>query len=205
MKKTKIIVIILAAVLILGLLAGGIYLLRKNANRISDTEAKEILSELIPKAQKINDIVWGKGLPVLDSAPPELNSIKGAQYRAVDSSCGFANTDDLKKAIAEVYSQRYIETAINYTAFEGTGAEDGELYATYPRYKDNNDGLLCIDIENPGFELTTEISTDAVKVKSADFEKITIETNAKVGGVTVPLELVLVKEDNGWRLDTPTY
>ena len=205
MKKTKIIIIVIATVLVIGLVAGGIYLGTKNKNKLTDEEAKEILSVLIPKSQEINEIIWGKGLPVEAGSEPAFDSVSAAQYRTVDGSCGYKNTDDLKTAIGEVYSERYIETGINYTAFEGSKKEGTEEYDIYPRYKDNNDGRLCIDITNDGFCLNTEISAENAKVTKADFDRVDVDVEATAEGVKIPLTLTLVKEQNGWRLDTPTY
>lgn len=204
-KRIKLTAIILATVLALGAVAGGIYLYKKNANKLTNEEAKQILDDLIPKAEKINGIIWGKGLPVENGTLPALDSVTTAQYRTVDSACGYGKVEDLRKAVSEVYSERYIETGINYTAFDGATDENGTEYSISPRYTDNNDGRLCIDITNSGFNLDTKISTDKTEVKSCDFDKVTVEVKATVSGMEVPLDITLVKQENGWRLDTPTY
>ncbi len=173
------------------------------AELISDGEAQQILSELLPKAEKINDIIWGKGLPVEPGQDDALKTVTAAQYRTVASDAPYQSTEELKVAIAEVYSDAFIVNTVNYTCFEGAddALEDTEAQM-YPRYKDNDAGVLIVDITNPGFEITTKIDPASARVVSAESDnKQTLEVETNNGKI----KLVIVKQENGWRLDTPTY
>ena len=174
----------------------------QKAEPITDEEAKAILTELLPKAEVINEIIWGEGLSVEPGQDPALNTVTAAQYRTVAEDALYQSTDELKTAIAEVYSDDFIAKTINYAAFEGAddALEDTEAQM-YPRYKDNDEGVLTVDITNPGFEISTVIYPETVKVVDAEDNKQELEVESNNG----KLKLVIVKQESGWRLDTPTY
>ncbi len=172
------------------------------AELIADSEAQQILTELIPKAEEINDIIWGKGLPVEPGQDGPLKTVTAAQYRTVAKAAPYQSTEELKAAIAEVYSDAFIANTVNYTCFDGADdALENTEAQMYPRYKDNDAGVLIVDITNPGFEITTKIDPATAKVISAEDNKQTLEVETNNGKIKV----VIVQQENGWRLDTPTY
>ncbi|MBQ4601673.1 MAG: hypothetical protein IJB24_02325 [Clostridia bacterium] len=195
--KNKIILILLSVIMLLSLVSCT------KAELISDTEAQNILIELMPKAEEINEIIWGKGLPIEPGQDEALKTVTAAQYRTVATDAPYQSTEELKTAIAEVYSDAFIANTVNYTCFEGAddALEDTEAQM-YPRYKNNDAGVLIVDITNPGFEITTKIDPASAKVVSAESDnKQTVEVETNSGKI----KLVIVKQENGWRLDTPTY
>ncbi|MBQ3184235.1 MAG: hypothetical protein IJB57_11305 [Clostridia bacterium] len=195
--KNKIILIFLCVIMLLSFVSCN------KAELISDTEAQNILIELMPKAEEINEIIWGKGLPIEPGQDEALKTVTAAQYRTVATDAPYQSTEELKTAIAEVYSDAFIANTVNYTCFEGAddALEDTEAQM-YPRYKDNDAGVLIVDITNPGFEITTKVDPASAKVVSAESDnKQTLEVETNSGKI----KLVIVKQENGWRLDTPTY
>ena len=195
--KNKIILIFMSVIMLLSLVSCT------KAELITDTEAQQILISLIPKAEEINEIIWGKGLPIEPGQDEALKTVTAAQYRTVATDAPYQSTEELKTAIAEVYSDAFIANTVNYTCFEGAddALEDTEAQM-YPRYKDNDAGVLIVDITNPGFEITTKIDPASAKVVSAESDnKQTVEVETNSGKI----KIVIVKQENGWRLDTPTY
>lgn len=173
------------------------------AELITDKEAQNILAELLPKAEEINDIIWGKGLPVEPGQDGPLKTVTAAQYRTVAKDAPYQSTEELKAAISAVYSDAFIANTINYACFEGAddALEDTQAQM-YPRYKDNDAGVLIVDITNPGFEITTKIDPASAKVISAERDnKQTLEVKTNNGKI----KIVIVNEGSGWKLDTPTY
>ncbi len=173
------------------------------AELITDEEARSILTQLLPKAEEINEIIWGEGLPIEPGQDEALKTVTAAQYRTVATDAPYQSTEELKSAIAGVYSQAFIENTINYACFVGAddALEDTEAQM-YPRYKDNDEGVLIVDITNPGFEISTKIDPLSAKVISAESDtKQTLEVETNNGKI----KLVIVNEGSGWRLDTPTY
>ena len=179
------------------------------------------MAELIPKAAELNEIIWGKGLPVDPEAEPLLETVTGAQYRPVAPDAAYKSTDELRAAIAEVYSDAYIRSAINYTAFEGSeGADDG--YELYPRYSDMRlvseddvvTDILGIDITGRGFELKAVLDPSDVRFERRilewnglwwQSELITVSLTEEFNGSTSRRELNLRIEAGVWLLDDPTY
>lgn len=208
MKKpiVKKILIAVAILLVAALITGGVILILKNKNKLSDNEAEKILSELLPKAEKVNEIIWGEGLPVAEGQDGIIESVTGPQYRLVDSSCGYSNTEDIAKAVAEVYSTSYIENDLNKILFEGD-TEDVR-FMLYQRYKNNDDGNLIINIVQKENEYVgqNKIDPSTVKVTGVNFDEVYLSVEQTLfDGSTAEIKLTLVKEKSGWRLNDPTY
>ena len=142
--KNKIILVLLSLVMLFSLVSCT------KAELISDGEAQQILVELLPKAEEINDIIWGKGLPVEPGQDEALKTVTSAQYRTVASDAPYQSTEELKAAICEVYSDAFFNNTINYACFVGADdALEDTAAQMYPRYKDNDAGVLIVDITNP--------------------------------------------------------
>ena len=69
---------------------------------VSEAEARQILSELIPKAEMFNEAFWGKGLPAIDSAVLDPNKKVIRQNYDVAPGCPYQTKAELKAAAAEV-------------------------------------------------------------------------------------------------------
>lgn len=222
LKKLLVVVLILAGLAALYAAAVGIgYSVLSGQQPIPDAELRARMEELIPRAAELNEIIWGKGLPLDPEAEPPLDTVTGAQYRPVAPESPYKSTDELRAAIAEVYSNAYITSAINYAAFDGSeGADDG--YELYPRYSDlrlvdaddNVTDILGIDIMNRGFELTAELDPSDVSFVRRilrfnglwwDSDLITVSLTEHYNGSTSRRELNLRLEDGVWLLDDPTY
>lgn len=220
----KLMIVLAAVALLVGIYAAaaGIgYSVMKSDQPISDADLKARMEELIPKAAEINEIIWGKGIALDPAAEPKLETVTGAQYRPVAPDSPYKSTDELRAAIAEVYSDAYIKSAINYTAFDGSeGADDG--YELYPRYSDMRlvgeddtvTDILGVDITNPGFQLRTKLDASDVKFERRILEwngfwwtseLITVSLNEDFNGTVSRRELNLRLENGEWFLDDPTY
>ena len=173
------------------------------AELITDSEAQQILAELLPRAEELNEIIWGKGLPIEPGQDEALKTVTAAQYRTVAKDAPYQSTEELKTAIYGVYSEAFYNNTIKYACFEGAddALEDTQAQM-YPRYKDNDAGVLIVDITNPGLEITTKIDVSSAKVVSAESDyKQTVEVDTNNG----KMKIVIVNEGSGWKLDTPTY
>lgn len=194
---------ILAITVLIALIAavlGGSYYLRVR-NKLSDAEAKAILDELLPISYQVNEIIWGEGLPVSPDAKDKLETVTGAQYRAVDPECGYTSIEQLKEEISKVYSPRFIDANINKIMFDG----DDDMLAA--RYRDGESGIE-INIINEGYDAVgkTKIDSASVKVTGAKFDEVycTVE-DVFEDGSRVERNITLIKTYDGWRLDTPSY
>lgn len=206
MSNKKFIKFIVIAVVIL-LAVFAVYRLFIYTEPIPDEEAKKILTELLPKAYEINDVVWGEGLPVAEGQNPPLITVTGAQYRLVSEDAPYHSTEQLRKAICEVYSEDYVAQTIDYFAFKG---DEGALEAVsdniYPRYSDNDAGQLLINITSAKRTMVpSDIDISTAKVVSAKGNKHTVEVKENYEGKVITRTFVLVDQDDGWRLDSMAY
>ena len=222
LKKLLIAVCAVAAVAAAYAAAAGIaYPALKNSRPMSDAELVERMKELIPAAAEINTIVWGEGLPVDPDAAPLLDSVTGHQYRPVSPDSPYQSTDELRRAIAAVYSDELIRDHINYIAFDGSeGAIEG--YKLYPRYADkkqvNADGStvdrLNVDVNYKSFELKSVIFPETAEFVCREPEwngvwwtadRVTVRVEEEYAGDRTYRELSLRLRDGAWMLDSPTY
>ncbi|MGI6742885.1 MAG: hypothetical protein ACOX4O_04385 [Eubacteriales bacterium] len=164
---------------------------------VSDDEARQILSEIIPKAEVFNEAFWGKGLPAVDSAVLDPNKKVSRQYYDVSPDCPYQTIAELKAAAAEVYSAEYMKI-IAETAFDGTDE-------FFPRYMEA-DGQLRVDIAFQGYNLRTKLRPNEAKVRRASFGLLEVAVPCDFDGQ--PSEdyiIILVNENGVWKLDSPTY
>lgn len=157
------------------------------------------LSALLPKAEEYSEYIWGGGIPPAPDSDGPLDSVVGSQYRPVDKSYGFENTEQLKSAFSEVFSSGYM-TAINAGMFDGYEEMD---YS--PRYTDVN-GQLYVDITNEGSgKIDTRLDPQSARSVYAYGNEVTIEVDGTHAGENITIKVKLIKEDDGWRIDSPVY
>ena len=219
-KKLIVILIVAASVAVLYAAAAGIgYLVLKGSRPISDGELAARMGELVPAAAEINEIIWGKGLPVDPAADPPLESVTGAQYRLVAPDAAYLTLDELRAAIARVYSEPFIREHINFVVFDG---DEGIIREMRPRYTQMRftapDGSsfdrLGVDITNKGFSLTAVIDPSSARFSHRavewdglwwDSDRIVVTVSETYNGVTRDRELSMRLQDGVWMLDEATY
>ena len=165
----KILIFLLAAAALLAFASCG--------GTVSDAEAREILGELIPKAEYFNEAFWGKGLPA-EPGP-------------------YQTMADLKAAASEVYSREYMEV-ITETILEGTDE-------FFPRY-DEVDGVLRVDIAYEGYNLRSKLYPEQAKVVRSGMNLLEVDIPSDFDGEPAEdYRVTLVRESGRWLLDSPTY
>ena len=212
------------------------------ASKMSDGEASEILSSLLPSAEKITEVVWGEGLPAVPGAEA-VDSVTAAQYYPVDPACGYSSIADIKAEAEKVFTAGYLKNiysvafgeyerknengsdaeketdpaAINYDKLEvvkDVGAEEEEVTGLSAeqlglerldgRYAEK-DGVLCVDITNPGFGFDTKIDPDSARVIKRGAGIIVCEADCVCGGESGTIRLTLKEQNGVWLLDGPVY
>lgn len=185
----------------------------------TEAEIKKVARTLIEKSYDVNEIFFGRGLPVDEDYDDLENYLQGAadidaedldvaavQYVGVDPDSGYDSDADLKAAAEAVYTKEYCEDVF-VPAFEGVTDEDtGTL--RYARFMVNVYDTLCErkDIVEEGPELLRTYDLDTIEVQEMKAGRCKITVDAVLGdGKTRAVRLFLVKEERGWRLDTPTY
>ena len=178
----------------------------------TDEEVIDAAKELIEASYGINEVYFGKGLPISDEdsdAAREFAEKNGfdlgnIQYLPVTEESPYKSIADIKEATAKVYSAEYCESLFKST-FEGFN--DGTA-AVFAKYMEDSQGVLTarIDLkENDLPDRTYDLET--IKVTKKKKDKAVVEIVSYLDGEKEdkPLLLTLVPEEDGWRLDTPTY
>ncbi len=219
---------ILSAVLAAVVFAGMVSLY--SCGGMEEDEIRPILSDLIDKSAELNEIYFGKGLPLSDSAEKfqelyDTFDVDVAQinYHPVSDDCGYSTIDEIKAATLEVFTPEYSEYLFE-RAFSGIsdtlGSEDGDVkqVAGYAMYLEQ-DGILTarMDLaEDDILDRSRSYDVDRMEIvrQKDDYVivKVPVVYSDESGGAgesgspaIEAVEMKLVNTADGWRLDTPTY
>ncbi|MBE6713920.1 MAG: hypothetical protein E7575_01360 [Ruminococcaceae bacterium] len=180
----------------------------------TENEVIEAAKSLIEASYEINEIYFGKGLPISEkdseaakefAADLDLD-VESVDFLPVTDESPYKSIEKIKEATAKVYSADYCEI-IYETAFAGRSLDDGSA-AVYARYMENSEGILTarIDIEETCAILNRTYDLSTLKVKKMKPESATVTVQSLVDGEKDNvLTFTLIIEEDGWRLDTPTY
>ncbi|MDD4772094.1 MAG: hypothetical protein PHZ09_00620 [Eubacteriales bacterium] len=164
---------------------------------ITDEEVRVILADLVPRSQQLNEIFWGSAIKTEDKDAVPLKSVTSAQYYDAASDSPYKNTGELKAAAEKVFSLDYLNSV--YTVmFEGHGDIE-------PRFADNKQGMLMIDICYMPYEFKTEILTETAVVKERGAGLVRAEVDCITDGKPDKMYITLRLQDDIWLIDSPTY
>ena len=178
--------------------------------KLSEDEAIAKVSELIDASYELNEIVFGKGLEYI-----ETEESKNTKYALVKENDKYNSINDIKQEIYKVFSEQYTITLEN-TAFKGqSGAIDGTRVPA--RYIENSQGFLVLkektvhEDENEDDKLNDgyysievlKYDTSTIEIKKISRRFIEAYITSVDGNETILVTLIL--EENGWRIDSPTY
>lgn len=180
--------------------------------KLSREEATLKVSELVEKSYELNEIVFGKGLEYI-----ETEESKNTRYALVKENDKYNSINDIRIAINEVFSEDYGAT-LKTTAFVGqSGVVDGTKVPE--RYIENEQGFLVLkndivldgsvnvdgekqEISYYGFKVN-KYDTSTIEIKKISRRFIEAYITSEDGKETILVTLIL--EENGWRIDSPTY
>lgn len=174
-------------------------------------EIAPVAQALIEASMPINDIFFGEGLPAIerDSQFAIDNHVyymdEHGNYDYVTEDCPYQSVDAIKAAAEAVYSDEYL-ASIYETMFVGVADEHaGMLYA---RYLDTDQGLKKSNLHESmiaGVRIYDYASMAIVEPSNASFVNLEFDTHLEGEDDVLRVRLTLVREDDGWRLDSPTY
>ncbi len=174
-------------------------------------EILETATALIEASYAVNDIFFGEGLPAIerDSEFAIENHVYYMDYYDnydfLTAECPYTHTDQIKALAEQVYSDEYL-ASIYETMFIGVADETaGILYA---RYLDTEDGLRKSNVHQAMIEkkrIYDYGSMTVVKPSNANYVNVEFDTHLEGEEEILRIRLTLVREEDGWRLDTPTY
>ncbi len=182
LKVMSVILIVIFAISIIG------------CKSVRDSEAKAIFNTLVKESYELNVIYFGDGLEPQVSEDDSL-------YLPVSGSENYTAKLPLVERTREIFSSDYASDVIK-TAFEGEMGAVGStaVYARYIEYE----GYLSVRRDIEGIEIakydysTTEIIKNSSRFIIAKIKTTNLEKNEYV-------EITLINEENGWRIDSATY
>ena len=204
---------------VLILLISGILLSCGGGMKVTEDEMRGVLAELLPKAEELNVIYFGEGLPMTEDADV-LNAfydsfdtdITSINYQPVDPSCGYTTEQQIREATLEVFTPSYASylferafTGISATYDEGTENQHRET-AVYAMYIEQN-GILTarIDLAEEALPLGRTYDLDNLTINRTRENYVVLTIPTEQNGHPLDVELKLVSTEAGWRLDCPTY
>lgn len=171
-------------------------LLTSCGQSMTDEEAKNILSDLVPRSQLLNEVFWGEAMTTDDPYATPMESLTGAQYYPVSEDSPFQSIAEIKAECAQVYTASYAAT-MYAMAFDGTDEIDS-------RYSEEN-GQLLLDITFEPYNIDTVINIDSAKVVDSTDMSVVVEVDCTIHGEAKKRKITLCKENEVWLLDSPTY
>lgn len=200
--------IALAAVLFLQVLL----LTACGGSGLSEEEIREIYRDLVEESYVLNDVYYGDGLPFVEdekAVATLLGLAAGTElsvnYMPVSKEAPFQTEDEIRAKTAEVFSPDMC--ALLYEiGFTGVSTED-ESRVAFARYV-QQDGFLTvrIDLAEDAINVARTYDFDAMTVISDKGGRIRAEFPSFLDGEkSVNVKITVVKTEDGWRLDSPTY
>ena len=162
---------------------------------------------LIEQSHAINDLVFGFGLPTweIDSDYANLQNLypTATSYEYVTNYASYRTSLDIKRAMEAVYSDDYLES-LYVTLFDGYAYEEGIMSA---QFREDSQHLYQHKTYEPLVTRQRIYDYSTMRVVDGDAQTavIELETHLENDAETLVVQLVLVLEEGGWRLDTPTY
>ncbi len=183
-------------------------------NRTYDeAEVLAAAKELLAGAEILNYVYYGEGIDYFDIEEEGL----GYYRRAVPthlSELGFKTIDELRTMTEAVYSKSYSEHLFSTVL---SSQRDGDVIVAMARYYQvyNEEtgeptDIMVYSKYNVIFKDKLEYDYDSLQIKGSKREKVYLTVNATVtnseGKTQVSsITVTLFEEENGWRIDNPTY
>jgi hypothetical protein len=195
------------------------------------SEIKPTIEVLIENSRKVNHMLFGEGLPIAyyeDKTDSEGNPVpvetEYENYYLVDFRApyfekdeeekddeekkkgnGFFMIEQIKAEAEKVYSPDYIRPL--YDMFF-TGHYDSDKGGVVrANYIDGENGILKLKTYEAYIkgEMRTFDYDSIVIIKPSTADFVTFTIDSYKDGEKLNIRLTIVKSENGWRLDSPTY
>ncbi len=178
-----------------------------------ENEVKQAAEELIKRSAELNRIFWGEGIGYIDDASYSVGYYYPADMFSL-SYYGIETIDDLKDKTQKVFSYSYSQNIFS-TVLSSLSDGDG-IYAFaryYQKFSDaENKEPECIMVYSNALvllrdEVSYNFDTLEVTGSKKDIVYVTLSVDVRRDDNTQTrnLKVGLIEEENGWRIDTPTY
>lgn len=162
-------------------------------NKVSNEEALEMVKKFLDESYELNEIYYGKGLDYQKNEDGEYNNI----YSPVLRNQPYVTESILRAKTQDVFSASLANSIISYHFNLTQGVAGG---SNYPRYFTGSDGYLTVYRDYKVIDITEyDYSTIEIKkIKRKEIKATVVSTENEI------VDVVLVLEKDGWRLDSIT-
>ena len=213
-EKTKTILTILLAILFISLVVLIFALSFGEKNRKFDKEEVETATkELLKDAELLNQIYYGSGIKYYDTSDGKTGHYRKADYDHLEE-LGFSTIEELKsmteKTFSDEYSALLYSTILSSLKEGSTVVTAARYYQAYDEETNQPTDIMVYSKFNVKFKDQIEYDYDSIKAEKSKKDKVYVSVNATVTNSEgksqkVTLTITLIEEDDGWKIDNPTY
>lgn len=165
---------------------------------------------LVEASHAVNDAVFGRGLPVHEIGSDyaiKNNLYKDsdyASYQYVSNASPYLSTSEVKDALLAVYSTEYVDS-LSTVLFDGFVMGSSIVRA---QLSESAGQLMQSTDYEPLYthhRIYDYSTMRIVKPSNAQFVTVELESHLEHEQTSMTVSLSLVLEEDGWRLDTPTF
>ncbi len=198
MKKVLLLAIVIAT-LFTAVSCGG----EKNRS-YDEITVKSSAENLIRNSATLNEIIWGRGILYVEDPRYQSGVYFPADFKSL-SEFGVETFDDIIGKCENVFSTAYVNH-IKKNVLTSSIEENGRIYTRYYQ----GDGVLMVYSEYvPLLRDKVEYLYNTIEVLGSKGKIVTVKIKINVtrgeATQTREIEVDLVEEKNGWRIDSPTY
>ncbi len=162
--------------------------------KVSEAEAIMIVEDLVKASYRLNEIFYGEGLPYIEDPDGQYDSI----YSPVLPEQLIVTEEILRIETKKVFTASYANSILEHAFNMSKGGVSGS--GSYQRYVPMSDGYLTVMRDYKVIDIT-EYDYTSINIEKIKRKKIYANITSNKG---VLVEIVILKEENGWRLDSAT-
>ena len=178
-------------------------------------DADEVVAEtekLLKEAEILNFVYYGGGIEYYDS-DEENGYYRKANDKHLEE-LGFSTIEELKSLTEKTFSKEY--SNVLYTTILSPMTNDTSLisaaryYQVYDEQTNNPSHIMVYSKFNLMLKDSIEYDYSSLKATGSKKEKVYVTVEATVTredgkSQKATITITLVEEENGWRIDNPTY
>lgn len=205
--KDKIVSLLLIIVTIVSL-----FTLSSCNRKYDEEEIIEVSKILLKDAEMLNIVYYGSGIKYFDDEDEK------GYYRKADvnhlEELGFTTIDELRKITEKTFSVGYsaelYSTILSSLATDISIISPARYYQAYDEETGAPTHIMVYSNFTPMLKDSITYDYDSLRVEGSKKEKVYVKidatvTNADGKSQSTTVTVALVEEDNGWRIDNPTY
>lgn len=205
--KDRIISLLLITVTIVSL-----FTLSSCNRKYDEEEIIEVSKILLKDAEMLNIVYYGSGIEYFDDED-EKGYYRKANVNHLEE-LGFSTIDELKKLTDKTFSVGYsselYSTILSSLATDISIVSPARYYQAYDEETGAPTHIMVYSNFTPMLKDSIVYDYDSLRVEGSKKEKVYVKIDATVTKAdgksqNTTITVALVEEDDGWRIDNPTY